>query len=288
MENLKEQMDKEGYVVIPNIFSSEEIDDIALRVESSAKKNIEAGLANDDSKAIEYVKNSKKENFVVIREFLSRPELEDYDWLILNERIVKIFQALIKKPFCYFGESSAHIGTGNRGFHKDNISRDSANHDDWKSNYDVFRLALYTQDTKSYSGGLQIRKKSHLVSSKWIGRPINIRLKKGDIVVWKLTLTHSGNTLLPRFFPNFPYLLPRLTSMMPHWFFRPYEKSRVALFMTFGASNSKHTNNYIEYIKNGRDDWHPFNPTLNNKKIAAKRKVDIVEQTTKFGKTINS
>ena len=61
MENLKEQMDKEGYVVIPNIFSSEEIDDIALRVESSAKKNIEAGLANDDSKTIEYAKNSKKE-----------------------------------------------------------------------------------------------------------------------------------------------------------------------------------------------------------------------------------
>jgi len=30
MENLKEQIDKEGYVVVPNVFSSEELDDIAL------------------------------------------------------------------------------------------------------------------------------------------------------------------------------------------------------------------------------------------------------------------
>jgi hypothetical protein len=38
MENLKEQIDKKGYVVVPNVFSSEELDDIAIRVESSAKK----------------------------------------------------------------------------------------------------------------------------------------------------------------------------------------------------------------------------------------------------------
>ena len=277
MKNLKEQIDKEGYVVIPNVFSSEEIDDIVLRVKSSAKKDIEANLVNDESNTIKYVKNSKKENLVVIFELLSRPDLEKYHWIILNERIVKIVQELIKEPFCYFGESMVQIGEGVRGFHKDNVSRDNANHNDWKSNYDVFRLGVYAQDTASYSGGLQIRKRSHLVASRWIGRPKNLRLKKGDIVVWKLTLTHSGNTLLPSVFPNFPYLLPRLTSMMPRWLFRPYEMSRVALFMTFGASNSKHTNNYIKNIKYGRDDWHPFKPTLNNKKIAAKRKVDIVE-----------
>ena len=272
MENLKEQIDKEGYVVIPNVFSSEEIDDIASRIKSSVENN----FISDDRKKIQYVKNSKKESFVVLNDFLSRPELEDLDWVVLNERIVSVMQKLINGPLCYFGESSAHIGTGLRGFHKDNVSRDDINHDDWKSNYDVFRLGLYAQDTESYSGGLQIRHKSHLVASRWTGRPKNLRVKKGGIIIWKLTLTHSGNTLLPRFFPSFPYLLPRLASMLPHWFFKPYEMSRIALFMSFGASNSKHTDNYIEYMKN-REDWCPFKQTLNIKKIAAKRKVDIVE-----------
>jgi len=277
MENLKEQIDKEGYVVVPNVFSSEELDDIAIRVESSAKKNIQASLANDESNTIKILKNSKKEDFIAISELLSRPELEKYDWIILNDRIVKILQELIQEPFCYFGESSAQIGEGVRGFHSDNVSRYNGDHDDWKSNYDVFRVGIYTQDTKSYSGGLQVRKRSHLVPSRWAGRPINLRVKKGDIIIWKLTLTHSGNTLLPRLFPGFPYLLPRLTSMMPRSLFRPYQKSRLAIFMSFGALNSQHTKNYINQIKFGRDDWHPFTPTLKNKKIAAKRKVDIVE-----------
>ena len=63
MENLKEQIDKQGYVVVPNVFSSEELDDIAIRVESSAKKNIQAGLANDESNTIRILKNSKKEDY---------------------------------------------------------------------------------------------------------------------------------------------------------------------------------------------------------------------------------
>jgi len=266
MENLKEQIDKEGYIVIPNVFSSKEIDDIALRVKSSL---------NDENKKI-YIKNSKKENFVVINDFLSMPKLEELDWIVLNERIVNIMKKLINGPLCYFGESSAQIGTGLRGFHKDNVSRDNVDHDDWKSNYDVFRVGLYAQDTESYSGGLQIRKKSHLVASRWSGRPINLRLKKGGIIIWKLTLTHSGNTLIPRFFPNFPYLLPRLASMMPHWLFLPYEMDRVALFFTFGATKSTHTNNYIEYRKS-REDWYPFKQSLNIKKVANERMVDIVD-----------
>jgi len=277
LNNLKKQVDKEGYVVISSVFSPEEIDDIAERVTESAKKNIESGIANDKSNTVNYVINSKRENFIVIRELLSRPELEEYDGIILNERIVTILHELIQEPFCYFGDSMAHIGYGLRGYHKDNISRNNANHDDWKSNYDVFRMGIYLQDTNSYSGGLQVRMKSHQKVSRWAGRAKNLRLNKGDIVVWKLTLTHSGNTLLPKLFPSFPYLIPRLTSYLPHWLFRPYERSRVALFMTFGASNSIHTKNYIEHVKNNRDDWHKFNPLPSNKKIAAKRKVDLIE-----------
>ena len=272
MENYKEKIDKDGYLVIPDVFSSEEIDKIALRIESCKENTLISG----ENKKIQYAQNSNKESFVVLNDLLSRPELEDFDWIALNDRIVNIMQKLINGPLCYFGESSAHIGAGHRGFHKDNISRDNINHDDWKSNYDVFRMGLYAQDTESYSGGLQIRKKSHLKASRWIGWPKTLRVKKGSIIIWKLTLTHSGNTLLPRFFPSFPYLLPRLTSMMPHWFFRPYERSRIALFISYGATNSKHTKNYIEYRKT-REDWYTFEESLKINKVAEKRSYSFVK-----------
>ena len=47
MNNLKKQVDKEGYVAISSVFSPEEIDDIAERVTESAKKNIESDFELD-------------------------------------------------------------------------------------------------------------------------------------------------------------------------------------------------------------------------------------------------
>lgn len=275
MISLKEQIDKEGYLVINDVFSSKEIDDIELKVKSAAKSNIEDGLVNDESNTIKFVKNSKNENFTVLYELLSKPELSSYNWIVLNERIIAIVQKLVDGPICYFGESMAQIGEGVRGFHKDNVGRNDPSHSDWSSNYDVFRLGIYLQDTSEYSGGLQVRNKSHLIASRWKGKPINLRLKKGSIIIWKSTLTHSGNTLLPRLFPSFPYLIPRLTSLLPSWLFREYERDRVAIFITYSALKSVHAENYIEQIKYGRDDWHVFNPTKENKEIAIQRNITL-------------
>ena len=271
MENLKDQIDKEGYIVIPDVFSSDEVDEISSRIESSS----ENALKFKDNK-IRYVQNGNQGSFLVMDDLFARSELEDFDWIILNERIVKSMQNLISGPLSFFGESSAHIGTGFRGFHKDNVSRVNINHEDWKSNYDVFRLGFYTQDTESHSGGLQIRTKSHFKASRWSGFPKNLRVKKGGIIIWKLTLTHSGNTLLPRFFPSFPLLLPRLTSIMPLWFFKPYEKNRIAIFISYGVMKSMHTENYIKYRKNDRDDWYQCFQSPKILKLAKNRNVSFM------------
>jgi len=265
---LREDFDENGYIVIKNAFTEEEIDKIrSTTLESLAIRRAQGkGFTRD--------KNASGEEYFGLPELLSVCELEKLDYVALHPKITNLIQQLIAGPVCYFGDSTAQIGTGDRGFHKDNVDRSDPKGADWQSNYDVLRLAIYTQDTYSYSGGMQLRMKSHLYANRFDGKPKNIRLKKGDILVWKLTMTHSGNTLLPRIFPEFSHILPRISSYLPKWLFRPYENERVALFMSFGAMNSLHTENYLRYLE-GRTDTLSFYPNESQHELAQKREIKL-------------
>ena len=212
---LRQDFDENGYIVIKNAFTEEEIDKIrSATLESLANRRAQG-------KDFTSYKNGSGEAYFGLPELLTVSELAALDYAALHPKITNLVQQLIAGPVCYFGDSTAQIGTGVRGFHKDNVDRNDQKGPDWQSNYDVLRLAIYTQDTYSYSGGMQLRLKSHLSADRFHGKPKNIRLKKGDVLVWKLTMTHSGNTLLPRIYPEFSRILPRVTSHLPSWLFKP-------------------------------------------------------------------
>lgn len=265
---LRQDFDENGYIVIKNVFTEEEIDKIrSATLASLASRRAQGkGFTSD--------KNASGEEYFGLPELLSVSELAELDYVALHPKITNLIQELIAGRVCYFGDSTAQIGTGDRGFHKDNVDRSDPKGADWQSNYDVLRLAIYTQDTYSYSGGMQLRMKSHLCANRFNGKPKNIRLKKGDILVWKLTMTHSGNTLLPRVFPEFSRILPRITSYLPNWLFKPYEKERVALFMSFGAQNSLHTENYLHYLER-RADTLSFYPNESHHALAQRRDIKL-------------
>jgi hypothetical protein len=267
--DLRQTFDENGYVIIRNAFTEEEIDQIrAATLNSLTKKR------NQDSDFTSH-KNAAGNEYFSLPELLSISELADLDYVVLHPKITNIVQQLIAGPVCYFGDSTAQIGTGERGFHKDNVDRSNQNGPDWQSNYDVLRLAIYAQDTYSYSGGMQLRLKSHLSANRFHGKPKNIRLKVGDILLWKLTVTHSGNTLLPKLFPNFSRILPRITTHLPKWLFKPYASERVALFMSFGALKSIHTENYRCYLER-RSDTLPFYPNEANELLAKNRSITLI------------
>ena len=77
-------------------------------------------------------------------------------------------------------------------------ARSNPNSNEWNSDYDIVRVGIYLQDTSKYSGGLQLRKGSHRSSNRWKGKIFTALAEQGDFLVWKLTTTHSGNTLIPR------------------------------------------------------------------------------------------
>ena len=121
-------------------------------------------------------------------------ELDDFDFVVCNKRIVEGVKSLIGDDLVYFGESNTQTGTAARGNHKDNriIDREDASGYDWKGDYSLVRVGLYLNDSDSTSGGLKVIPGSHKIPTSHFYRGgVNVSAKAGDLVVWFLTTTHS-------------------------------------------------------------------------------------------------
>lgn len=206
-----------GFAVIPGVFTRDEIR--AMR---------EAACRTRDYRG----------------DLLSNPLLRH---VILDERLLNVARAILDDVPVYFGDSSCLFGEQERGYHKDNADRFDPRAPDWRSQYTLIRFGLYLQDHARHSGGLYVRARSHTLVSSREGRSLYVRTKPGDLVVWNLRTTHSGNGLLLRWLPRLtvpPYIADRL----PRGLFAGSECERIALFATFGIDDH-HLVRYLAYLK---------------------------------------
>jgi hypothetical protein len=231
---------RDGYVIVRQVFSAEEIDDMRRQVQ----RQVEADRAEGKFEVSFYqymgVKSGKGD-------LLSKVHLRA---ILLDERILEIARSLLpSKPLVYFGESTYQLGSGGRYFHRDNVDRSKAEGPDWHGEYTLLRLGVYLQDHRRHSGGLKVRIGSHLHDG---GRSCLVDSEVGDVVVWNMRTLHSGNAVRLRFWPGFARLEPigrwrRLKigeDMIPSWMQLPLERERAALFMSFGVE-SAHLDRYI-------------------------------------------
>ena len=174
-------------------------------------------------------------------------ELEEFKYIIFDERVLSCVRTLIGADIVYFQDSTIQIGTGMAGYHKDNKTNNDAEHSDWRSNYDVIRMGVYFQNTKDFSGGINVKIGSHNHANYHSGKGINVPLETGDIVFWKLTTTHSGNAKRLKILPSVP-LLGRIQRMLPESFFIPEEMQRMALFASYGKPGI-HLDSFINYFQ---------------------------------------
>jgi hypothetical protein len=79
------------------------------------------------------------------------------------------------------------------------------------------------------------------------GKPFNAPVVKGDVFVWNLRTTHSGNAKIFKMFPKI-MLNPKYYPFVPQFLFRPLKAQRAAIFITI-AREGKHFERYIQYLK---------------------------------------
>lgn len=237
----KKKFDTDGYLLIKDVFSPSEIEQFRKlayeQYEIDKSKKLDFQLPNLPTKA-KYNKG----------DLLSKEKLHQ---ILLDDRILKIARTILgSDDIIYFGDSSYQIGTGLRGFHRDNIDRTDMSGPDWKGEYTLIRIGIYLQNHKDYSGGLKIKSGSHKNKD---GKVLFVGNEIGDVAAWSLKTLHSGNAVRLKFLPEFSINKAGREGMVPAFLKKDEQHERISFFMTF-ALRSSHLDRYINEYSLKRAD----------------------------------
>ncbi|MCW3083820.1 MAG: hypothetical protein JWP12_1186 [Bacteroidetes bacterium] len=264
----KKKFDNEGYLLVEHVFSAAEIEQFRKlayeQYEIDKSKKLDYQLPNLPTKA-KYNKG----------DLLSKEKLSH---VLLDDRILQIARTILNSnDLVYFGDSSYQIGTGLRGFHRDNIDRTDLNGPDWQGEYTLIRLGIYLQNHKDYSGGLKIKTGSHKNAD---GKAVFVDNEVGDVAVWNLKTLHSGNAVRLRFFPGVSINKSGREGMVPAFLKKDQQHERISFFMTF-ALRSSHLDRYInEYtLKRAEMTEHAKASVYDSKvlELAKQKHVEILK-----------
>ena len=202
--------------------------------------------------------------------------------LVLDDRLLAIARQLVgRDDLVYFGDSGVMVGGRGRGFHKDNTCRDDPSHADWLTPYTLVRFGIYLQDHAEHSGGVKVRRGSHLSADVTTGEIVDVPTTTGDVVVWSLRTTHSGHAMRLRGLP-WPKLQPRFEARLPEVLARPEPCTRAAIFITYGT-NDAHLERYVQ--KHANLVTYPEN-YLYKSWLYSKRDADFIPRAMKRGVTV--
>jgi hypothetical protein len=265
-----------GYVLVKGVFEEKEIQELRDRVRSARELDLSASNA---------IRNPVYPNCVdLLGDLLSKTALRSTDYVIFDERVVRCAKECLGPRLVYFGDSSIQTGEGARGFHKDNVDRSDGTGPDWQGDYTVLRIGIYLQDHARHSGGLKVRRRSHRYVSRHRGGSLNVDSERGDLVLWNLRTSHSGNAVRLKGWPGLS-LPPRVETRIPSFLRVPPQDERMAIFCTFGAPGA-FVDRYIEdQVKreDSREHWRRSRVDESLRELATRRGIEIRTPIAEYG-----
>lgn len=207
-----------GYAILHDVYSAEEV--AQLRQEANDSK----GFGGD---------------------LLANPRLQH---VLTDGRMVAVARKLLgTDEIFYSGDSSFTVNGTQKGFHKDNTDRLDPKAPDWDDRYTQLRFGIYCQDHVTHTGGLNLRVGSHDIPNLTDGENLYVKTRPGDLAVWSMRITHSGNGMLLKD-PGAAYPLPTEHDTFAPEDVAPADGDRVAVFVHLGADD-KHGKRYADYLK---------------------------------------
>lgn len=246
---LVERFHRHGIVVLKGFLAS----DCRDRLRGLVEQRLVSARARDAVLKLPAFANAE----FLLGDILAVRELDEVDYLFFRPELLAAARAVLDtEELLYWGDSSIQCGEAARGFHKDNVERHDAAHDDWQGDYGLIRCGFYFQDHVAHSGGLKVRLASHNIANHLEGKAADIATRFGDLVLWNMRLTHSGNNRKLRGLPGLP-LHPRLEAIAPGWAVRPEQLRRISAFCAFARPGS-HADRYIENMNKRDADYRPY------------------------------
>tara|TARA_B100000787_G_scaffold170061_1_gene163752 strand:- start:11989 stop:12870 length:882 start_codon:yes stop_codon:yes gene_type:complete len=278
-----DSFESNGYLVVKDVISTRRIQEIRDAFEIIREKSKKSGNVLYDQKYPDAT--------FILGDLTSFAELDPFDFLVFNKNIVDIVKSLIGSEIFYFGESNTQSGLAVRGNHKDSriSDREDASGLDWQGDYPIVRVGIYLHDSEVHSGGVKIMPGSHKIpTSKFRGGGVNVDAKAGDLVIWKLTTTHSGNAKRFKFMKSLS-LHPRIEDFIPAMFERPNPLERRSMFVVYGAAGD-HLERYIKYFQGRSDVKRTLRLAGTSATLSERAKlagVKLVRPTSDYGAEVN-
>lgn len=242
-----ELLQKQGYVVIPQVLSPEEV---------QKARSILTRLFDEKSNLPGNLNRTSEEGGSVYVDIFSRHE--DLRWILFHPKLIEGLASALGKDFIILPDAAMHDSQYG-GWHKDSTSQERNGHKfQYEDNFQLVTTALYLQDNSAeYGGGLDIIPDSHketkdrfavkltlfdrIKNKIFNTKPPNeanfpnkktIPNKAGDVVIFNHRLTHKA---------THPAVKPV-----------PEEHRKFAIFIICSANN-KHARTFTNYIKNRPD-----------------------------------
>ena len=256
----KQKFDEFGIIVLKQFMATQTRDDIR----DILTRKLERSRSNG---AVLKLPQYPKADFL-LGDILANRDLAKYDYVFFKNEVVDLLKHLLhSKELVYYGDSSTQFDAAVRGFHKDHVERYNANTDDWVGDYGIIRCAFYCEDHSKYSGGLKVRLASQNVEncrsssdtnkiSIHMGKAVDVKSEYGDLVMWSMRLTHSGNYRKLKFFPGL-CLHPRIEMMLPDFLAAPEQMRRYFMSCAFARPGS-HLEHYIKNMLRRDDDYRQY------------------------------
>ena len=234
MEIDKAKFDRDGFLLIKNVLTPEEVQVLRDAAYST--------VAEDEKKGTLFMHRYAKNHLGCLT------NIEAFKNLILDDRVVSIAEKLLGDRPLFFGDSIFEIGIGSRGFHKDTSERKDESHPDWTEDYPIMRIAFYLEDHKDHSGGLKVRVGSNNTVKTNKGKALIVPSQAGDAVAFSLRTSHAGNAVRLKIAPNLS-LHNSLEKRVPSFLQIPEEKERVSIFLTYGLKSGA-LDRYMDFMRN--------------------------------------
>jgi hypothetical protein len=236
--SLRENILRDGFVIIPNLLSAEEITKLRHLVTDHMKTD----MPNN------YSYGAKAQGGAM-------PEL---GWLYYHPKVLSFMKELLQTDNVMFTShcdvhsrllSSWHKGDGSNS--RDINSIENLYFDEFTYGVDdcrVYKMAIYLQDHFYNLGGLRVRRNSHCLAGVDQGEEIYLKTKAGNAIVFDVRLTHSGQTdLVPLPFLDKPisFCLSVIGKVFRTSFFHIalrnfYDRiagDKMSIFFTYGFPN---------------------------------------------------
>ena len=238
---LREQFKKDGYAIVPGVFSAQEI--ASLRRDLLSIFDTPPTLPGDRPR-------TPKSAALRVELPVRHPQLR---WLLVHPPLLAAVREILGADFVYLPELSAH-DSGYGGWHKDTTSQEGAGHRfQWDADFAMLETAIYLQDNhRLYAGGLDVIPGSHRRPDRYVNRPPTFasRIKnRVEVEVGRKRLpTRTGDLLL------FDFRIDHRATQPVPFVKIPDSHRKLAVFFACSANND-HAKRYRAFIA-GRQDYN--------------------------------